>query len=578
MSSTEQPPFHFGVFELDLATGELRKSGVKIHLQPQPLRVLTLLVNRPGQMVTREELQREIWGNDTFVDFEQGLNFCIRKIRETLGDAADTPRYIETLPRRGYRFVAPVTVGGDRAGAQALIETQTSVTAPAVAPRSRRTSLIAAALLTLVALAGYSAWRHYRLQPEPPAAPKARVMLAVLPFANLSGQEEEEYLSEGLTAEMIAELGSLYPRGLGVIASNSVARYRTRPAPIEQVGRELHVEYVLEGSVHHVDNRVRVIAELIRVRDQTLLWSKTYEGDLSDILSWQQGVARATADELRLALPLGPQVTRPNPRPINPEAYRLYLKGEYFTKKGTGEDMIRARRYFEKAIGKDPGSALPYVGLSHWNFVASHELVTKQEAEASAREYANKALQVDPYLAAAHTQRATIAYELDWDWPTAEREFARAMELNPGDSFVRREQGLHFLVLGKLPEALAEFRRAQELDPLMNRNAGLIAYMLALQHRHDEALRELQAALELEPDSAYLHGTLGEIYDAAGMYDRAILEQERAVALWGPQVFASKPLLACHYARAGRRREALKLLEELEGKYRQGRCPATFVA
>jgi TolB-like protein len=304
----------FGAFELDLRSGELRKKGVRIRLQEQPFEVLTVLLQRPGEVVTREELRSAIWPADTFVDFDNSLNTAINKLREALGDSADSPRFIETLPRRGYRFIAPVN---------------------GVKPVSASKQLAT-----------------------------GKIMLAVLPFDNLSGDREQEYFSDGLTEEMINQLGRLHPERLGVIARTSAMKYKHANKGIDQIGSELGVDYVLEGGVRRAGEHLRITAQLIQVTDQTHLWAESYERDLRDALALQSEVALAIASEINVKLTPQQRTRLANTRPLIPAAYEAYLKGRFYWNKRTADGVKKGIEHFEKAIEKDPSCPLAYVGLA----------------------------------------------------------------------------------------------------------------------------------------------------------------------------------------------------------------------
>src|SRR6266702_3556200 len=342
----------FGIFQLDLKTRELHKAGVKVKLQDQPFRVLASLVAQAGQVVTREELRQNIWPTDVYVAFDQGLNNAIKKVRDALGDSADNPRFIETVARHGYRFLAPVS----------LVQAA-SATLPSgfTFSKIRSTALIGLAVIFMLVPLAYWAWHR----PPVPARPSSeKAILAVLPFDNLSRDPDQEFFSDGLTEEMIAQLGRLSPERLSVVARGSVAKYKGSSAAISKIGEELHADYLLQGSVRRAPDRVRITVQLIQVRDQTDLWTESYDHELKDILALQDSVARTIADQIHITLTAEPQTRLARPRQLEPAAHEAYLKGRYYWNKRTAESLQRASVYFQQAINKDPAYSAAYSGLA----------------------------------------------------------------------------------------------------------------------------------------------------------------------------------------------------------------------
>jgi len=366
----------FDGFELDLAAGELRSGSMLIRLQPQPLKVLMLLANRAGQLVSREEIQKQVWTDDTFVDFDQGLNYCIRQIRAALRDDAEAPRFIETVPRRGYRFLSKV---------------------------------------------------------EPLSTPvERRVMLVVLPFQNLSGDPDQEYLSDGLTEEVIAQLGRLNPERLGVIARTSAMRYKHTDKSIEMIGRELPVSHALEGSVRRAGNRVRVTAQLIQVSDQTHLWAESFERAVGDILALQADVARAVARGIGVQLTPNERVRLGSARPLQSGVYETYLKGRHFWKKRSREALQRGVEYFKEAIHIDPEYAPAYAGLADVHLTQlDYNYLRPRDAFALVDRVLLDALRLDNTVAEPHTSLGHLRLH-QFDWAGAEQQFRHAIDLNPG--------------------------------------------------------------------------------------------------------------------------------------------------
>lgn len=531
---SDDSTIRFGPFELSPKSGELKNKGVTVRLQPQPFKVLLFLATNAGQLVTREELQQEVWAGETFVDFEHGLNFCIKQIRAALGDNAQSPRYIETLPRRGYRFIAPVeTIENQIAenGYQPDVEIarekenlseeetrQPAVTSPASNFWRRTLALLIFA--TAIIIAAYFTWKDAG-RATPPATGK--VMLAVLPFDNLTSDTDQDYFSDGLTEEMISQLGRLQPQRLGVIARTSIMNYKGAKKDIRQIGHELGVDYVLEGSVRRTDDRVRVTAQLIQVSDQTHLWSESYDRTREDALKIQSEVAsriaRSLAVELLSARPanLAPGST------ASIEAYDAYLRGRYLWNKGTRADIKKSIEYFEQAIAHDRNYGLAYAGLADsYRYQAMYYALPVSEAWAKAKEAAIRAIEINDAIAEAHTALGTIRFRYEWDWAGAEREFQRAVELAPGYGLAHHDYAWFLVAMGRFDEGLAEMQRARELDPLSpvaNADVGWV-YMLA--RRYDEAIDQMKRTLELEPGFGSAEACLVKSYMLKGQYAEAL--------------------------------------------------------
>jgi TolB-like protein/DNA-binding winged helix-turn-helix (wHTH) protein len=437
----------FGVFEVNLLDRELRKHGTHVRLRGQPFCILSMLLERPGETITRDEMRQRLWPADTFVDFEHSLNTAIKKLRAALGDSPENSRYIETVPRVGYRFIAPIEELSplQKVSSVALpaAETSPSPKEPRLEPQahamaempSRRMRLFIAcglALLAVVAAATFAWWRFHSRS----GLTEGRVSLAVLPFANLTGDAGQEYFSDGLTEEMIAQLGHANPERLRVIARTSVMRFKGSSETLPQIGAELGVQYVLEGSVRRDSGRIRVTAKLVRVEDQTPVWSREYDRELAGLLTLQHEVAQEIADEMQVTLS-GETSTAAAPRssasPNSYEAYDLYLQGRYFWNKRTKEGFQQAADYFQQAIARDPNYAPAYAGLADtYGLMSTWYQGPQEELMGKARAAALQALQLDDTLAEAHTSLALIAESYDYDWPTAEREFKRAIQLDPG--------------------------------------------------------------------------------------------------------------------------------------------------
>jgi TolB-like protein/DNA-binding winged helix-turn-helix (wHTH) protein/Flp pilus assembly protein TadD len=541
----------FGIFQLDLKARELYRAGMKVKLQDQPFRVLALLVARAGEVVTREELRQQIWPTDVYVAFDQGLNNAIRKVRDALGDSADNPRFIETVARHGYRFLAPVMPVQPRASEPASRFGLRAIRITALV------SLIVASVL--VALA-YWAWHWSRTRA---GAPSGKVILAVLPFDNLSHDPDQEFFTDGLTEEMIVQLAKLNPERLSVIARGSVARYKGSSVAVSQVGKELHADYLLQGSVRRAPDRVRITVQLIEVRDQTDLWTESYDRELKDILAFQDSVARTIADQIHITLTAEQQTRIARPRQLEPAAYEAYLKGRYYWNKRTAESLQKASIYFQQAIDKDPAYGAAYSGLADCNSgLTWHGFSSPSEALPKANAAALKAIEIDPQSAEAH---ASLALVLDHrlDWPAAEAEFKRALQLDPRYANAHHWYGDYLSINGRHDEALLEARQALELDPLNLMIGTWVGLRYYLARKYDRAIAQGRNTVELDPNFAAAHLLLGVSYAQMGLHEQGLAELEKAASLSGNSPLYLAQVGVAH-ASAGRRTEALRIVGQLQ--------------
>jgi TolB-like protein/DNA-binding winged helix-turn-helix (wHTH) protein/Tfp pilus assembly protein PilF len=543
----------FGVFEADFRSGELRKSGVKVKLHAQPLAVLKILLERAGEIVTREEIQQKLWGNNTFVDFEHGLNKTINKLRDALSDNADTPRYIETLPRRGYRFIAPVTIP---TRAAENLESE---------PKSKSQFVRWAAVAFALLLAGGIYWFGSRNRAQHAAAVPTKAMLAVLPFENLSSDDSEDYFADGLTEEMIAQLGQLQPTNLGVIARTSAMRYKHTKESIAQIGHELGVNYLLEGSVRLAGQRVRITAQLIQAGDQTHLWAESYETPLTDILKVQREIAERITESLRLEL-LPAQKQRVTEAHFDPEAYRKYLLGLNESRKGTLDGFIKAVQDFKDAIAIDPQDARPYAALAEAYSDAVPYYMAPQDAREPIRQAIQKALDLDPNSASAHSTMGDVALLFDWDWPAAKAQYDRALELNPNLAEAHLGYEIYLATLGRHDEAIAHARQAFLTDPLAVETRTWTLWVNYFSGHLQETVDEAKRTLEIEPQAALPYALLAVASADLGRKDEAVQAAQNALRLGGDSgsVIATA---ASAFARAGekaRARQALNQALELE--------------
>jgi TolB-like protein/DNA-binding winged helix-turn-helix (wHTH) protein/Flp pilus assembly protein TadD len=576
----------FGVFEMDLRAGELRKHGLRIRLQEQPFQVLAMLVEHPGDVVTRDELQKKLWPADTFVDFDHGLNKAINKLREALGDSAENPRFVETVARRGYRFlaevktadVAPVRGPGLDAKSQPSEDVQNS-TGYAVSPAATKDSpprfaVKTAAVVLLLLTVSLAAWE---LHPWSRSAPAIH-SLAVLPLESLSNDPTQDYFADGMTDELISDLGQI--SALRVISRTSVMAYKHARKPLPQIARELNVDAIVEGTVLRSGDQVRITAQLIDASADKHIWSQSYEGELRDTLALQSKVAKAIADQIRVNLNPREQAALKSAKVVNPEAYVSYLKGRYFWNKRSAESLKVALAYFNQAIDEDPTYAQAYSGLSDsyallgdWQYA----VMTPKEALPKAKAAAIKALELDSALGEAHNSLAFCLDGFDWNFDSAGKEFLRAIELNPGYATAHHWYAWHLALLHRYDEALAEMRKAENLDPLSLVINADLAELLVLAHSSDESIQQSRKTIEMDPNFGLAHNHLGQAYLQKHMYDEAIAELQKAVQLsgGGPTCLAN---LARADAASGNKREAEKLLGDLKKRSSPGYSHGSEIA
>jgi TolB-like protein/DNA-binding winged helix-turn-helix (wHTH) protein/Flp pilus assembly protein TadD len=585
----------FGVFEVDLRAGELRKKGIKIRLQGQPFLLLITLLKQRGEVVTREEVRRLLWPEDTFVDFDHSLGTAINKLRDALGDSAANPRFIETLPRRGYRFITAVEEVDLNEGVPRVSEAPAKAPAPTTEPRREVTqpapvdaSEVADAggrsrwpliwkmsgiALLLVSLGAFITWRlHSGIVP-----PVIR-SLAVLPLANLSGDPSQDYFSDGMTDELITELGQI--SDLRVISRSSVMMYKVTRKPLPQIARELNVDGVVEGTVLRAGDRVRITAQLIEASSDRHLWAQSYEGELRNTLALQNEVARAVADQIRIKLSSQEQIALKRVRNVNAEAYEAYLKGRFFWNKRTGEGLRKAVEYFNEAIDKDPNYAQAYSGLADsYALMGDWEygILSPKEAFPKARAAATKALVLDNSLGEAHTSLAFSLDLFDWDWDSAEREYTRALQLSPGYATAHQWYASHLAVLGRNEEAIVELKKAASLDPLSLIISADTADILLVAHRFDESIKESGKTIEMDPRFPVAHFQLGQAYAQKRNFERSIEEIQKAIGFSGGNItFTSN--LAYIYAMSGEKKKAMDLLAGLMNPSGHGFSNASEIA
>jgi TolB-like protein/DNA-binding winged helix-turn-helix (wHTH) protein/Tfp pilus assembly protein PilF len=563
--SPQRSIVRFGAYELDSRAGELRKHGYRIRLQNKPLRILELLLVQPGEVVTREELRDELWPQDVHVDFDHGLNSAVNKLREALRDSAAQPRYIETT-LRGYRFIAQIETTV-REVAQDLPAPSEFAPPPAAPPSWRKRTPAAIALgavLVAIVLGGLQTLR-LRARPTP-----SQVALAVLPFQNLSADASQEFFSEGFTDELIAQVGRIAPDELRVIARASSMRYRQTDKPLDQIGRELGVDYLLEGSVLRAGSRVRITGRLVRVRDQANVWSQSYERDVRDVLALQTDVARAIAEEVEVTfMRTGPRAGRTRAN-VEPAVYEAYLKGRYFLDRSTKPQQ--AVDYFEKAIAEDTSYAPAYAGLADaygqlgWAMSAE---VSPSEAYASALRAAQKALSLDEDLASAHVALARVRWKYEYDWRAAEQSLRRAIELDPNSAEAHESYFDLLSAMGRHEDAYARLKRAAALDPVSVTITYDFGLHFARTGEYARAIDWLKKAIELDPASGFVHHLLGETYAEQGALAESADELKKAIELSGPSPHFTAALAWVQH-RAGDRDAPGRVLEELRARANHG--------
>ena len=542
----------FGLFEFDPGSGELRKQGLKVRLQGQPVEILSMLLARPGELVTREELQKRLWPEDTFVDFDPSLNAAMKRLRSALGDSAETPRFIETLARRGYRFVAPVN-----AQPATPVETPVALAHPRPALLRHRLFLQLALVAIPVVALGLALFSRKAVDRV------ERIdSLLVLPLKNLSGDPEEDYFADGMTDALNAQLAGV--SALRVISQTSSLVYRGTHKPLSQIARELHVNGIVEGSVLRSGDRVRINVQLVQPATEKRIWGQTYEHDVQDVLALQNEVTRAIVNEIQARLTPREKQRLAKVHASHPDAHVAYAKGRFFWNKRTDEGLQSAVDHFKQAIEKDSAYALAYVGLADsWVSRAWYAYLPPQEAFPRARKAIGKALELDPDVAEAHTTLAFIQLYYEWDWAAADREFLRAIELNPNYANAHHWYGEYLSLVGRHNLAIREAERARELDPLSSIINTWVGSRYFFARRYDTAVEQYRNVAELDPGFVPVHLALGQAYVQKQMFPEAIRELEKAVDLSGgsPVYLAA---LAHAYGVTGRKQDASRVIDQLQ--------------
>jgi TolB-like protein/DNA-binding winged helix-turn-helix (wHTH) protein/Flp pilus assembly protein TadD len=542
----------FGSYRLDAVERVLLRDGQPVTLPPKDLETLLVLVQRAGHIVEKEELLGKVWPG-VFVE-EGNLARHIFNLRQVLGDSQDGRKYIETIPKRGYRFVAAV-----QEDPEATVRSTSSVEDSEQAQTTvfGQKSLWMWPLAAALAVTGILIVRHFWPPPKNPSPQRA--MLAVLPFINLSGDAHEDYFADGLTEEMIAQLGQLQPARLGVIARTSTARYKDTKENVTQISRELGVGYLLEGSVRRGGDRVRITAQLIQTQEQTHLWAETYERPLTDVLSIQREIAEKITHSLSIQLLPAATSVSANSR-LNLESYDKYLLGLHELGEDTRESVNRAIQYFQEAIALDPKDARLYAALAAAYDAATTYYSSPTEVMPKAKEAALRAVELDPSLGSAHVRLGYVHLFFDWDWPAAEREYRRALEINPSLPEAQLGYANYLATLGHFDEALSRVQQAYLFDPLALESRKEALWIYYFSGRMQETVEQAQKTIELEPAAGLPHAMLAMAYAQMGKRPETLQAAENAIRLAdSPSIITTTAAALAH---VGRNREAKQLLSK----------------
>ncbi len=575
----------FGVFELEVRAGELRKRGLRVPIQGLPIQLLTILLENRGQVVTREELRTRLWPADTFVDFDHSLHNAIARLREALGEDANNPRFIETLPRRGYRFIGAVEsvaalagqtgtpvppvlqAGGRRLSPDTIGAPATGAVAPeaevvaaeAAKPRPRYGLLAFIGLAALsVAILGLNIDGVRERLFGNPVAPRIQ-SIAVLPLENLSKDPEQEYFADGMTDALIANLAQI--SALRVISRTSMMRYKGTKKSLPEIARELNVDAVVEGTVQRSGDRVRIIAQLLYAPTDRHLWAQSYERDVRDVLGLQEELALAISQEIRVKLKPQEQA-RLAGHSADPEAYEAFLKGQYYFVRLTPEALNQAISYYQEAIAKDPRYAAAYAGLAFAYANLGGRLLPPHEVWPKARTAALRALDLDPDSAQARQLLALMKWHYEYDWSGAESDYRRALELSPGDPVVHGSHAHYLAARGRFAESQREINRALQLDPLSVIGRCAEGRLLYYARQYDQAIKSARAGLEMDPNYVGPCLWLGLTYEAKGMLVQAVAELQRVIKA-SPNETLPLAALARAYGLMGRKEEAREVIQQL---------------
>jgi TolB-like protein/DNA-binding winged helix-turn-helix (wHTH) protein/Tfp pilus assembly protein PilF len=556
----------FGEFEANLRSRELRRGGLKVRLPDQSFQVLAMLLAQPGELVTREDIHKALWPNDTFVDFDHGLNNAVSRLREALGDESECPSFVETLPRRGYRFIGklnglvpPGSAATIDSGARPLaVRTIHSHNIPLA-----RIAVVGGVMLVVAFALGLRLLRRSNTADSPIHS------LVVLPLENLSGDHSQDYFADGLTDALITDLANI--SSLRVVSRTSAMHYKGLHKPLREIAQELNVDAVVDGSVMRSATRVQVSAHLVEAHSDRHLWARTYERDAKEAFAVQQDIAWNIVTELRAKLTPTEQSRLRTGRNVNPEAYDASLKGRYYWNRRSLDGFNKGLALFQKAIQDDPAYAPAYAGMAYcYNFLGlGMGPLSPTDYAHMARAAAQKAMELDENLADAHAALGFTAFRYDWDWTVAEREYRRAVELAPQDAVVRGWFAELLSFLGRTEEANAQREQVRILDPFSIQAVRAVAGAYRLDKQTDRGIEYYKKAIESEPDSFRLRMDLGGDYIQQGGYQEAAEQFQQVLTLYGPNVY---PLgrLGYSYALLGRKGEAERIIHQLEQEHRPG--------
>jgi TolB-like protein/DNA-binding winged helix-turn-helix (wHTH) protein/Flp pilus assembly protein TadD len=579
----------FDNFELDVRAGELRKGGLRIRLQEQPLLILQALLENPGEVITRDELQKKIWPADTFVDFDHGLHAAVNRLRAALSDSADRPRYIETVARRGYRFIGKL----EASQPSPAVAVHQAVTTPAPKPRPRVwnswTGVLAGFAIAICFGAILVAGNIYGLKTWlfGSAARHSFRSLAVLPLENLTGDPKQDYFADEMTEELITQFSKL--GDLKVISKTSAMQYKGTKKSLPQIASELHVDAVVEGAVQLSGDRVRITALLVNGATDQHIWAENYDRELSNVLLLQSEVATDIAKQIDLQLtPQQQQRLQAGAHPVKPDAYQDYLLGRYYWNSRTADGLKKAGDYFADAINKDPNFALAYSGqadyFAYLTVLGGPETLTPHDAMTAARRAASKALQLDDSLAEAHSSMGNILHNYDWNWAAAEQEYRRAIELNPNYAMAHHLYAHLLIETGRTQQSLAEAQRALDLDPYSPFINNGVARQYYLSRQYDKSSAQCQMGLQINPNYIPARIQLALDYEQTGKVAQAISELEQAADLFsrgsppGADLPVLDALLGHAYGLAGRKSDALSQLSRLQAAAKKRYIPTAYFA
>jgi TolB-like protein/DNA-binding winged helix-turn-helix (wHTH) protein/Flp pilus assembly protein TadD len=597
-----EQPIRFGDgYELDLRPRRLRRGRHVLKLERIPFEILLLLLEQRDEIVTRDQIVSRVWGQGVFLDTDNSIRGAIRKLRQVLKDDAETPRFIQTVTGQGYRFIALVIPPQEPSAASEpeasgvptrdrdfvseldgwlqarrlrLVEPDQDRTAEtatdggtAHGQRNRKPYrwpfVGAVALLAVACLLSFLLVWGWRLASNPPAHSHGKIVLAVLPFENLSRDPDQEFFSDGLTEEMIAQVGKLNRDRLTVVSRSSVAKYKGTNLAAKEIGKELNADYLIQGSVRRSPDRVRITVQLIEAQNQTDLWTESYDRELKDLLAVQDSVVQSIASQIHIALTEEQKTHLANPQQTRPQAYEAYLKGRYYWNKRTADGMQKAEHYFQQAIDGDPTYAAAYSGLADCNSgLTWHGFKSPADALPKAYAAARKAIEINPRSAEAHASMGLVLSH-GWNWAGAEAEFRRALELDPQLANAHHWYGDYLSVKSRHDEALAEASRALELDPLNLMIGTWVALRHYQAHDYSRAIEQARNSVELDSNFAAAHLLLGEGYVQAGLHGEGVSELKRAASLSGGSPLYTAQV-AVALAAAGQKGEALRIAHELE--------------